>query len=332
MKGWWPLLSLSIKRHSSVRLLGGLAVAVALALSAWAGASWQAARMDSMRTPLNSAEGVQFRREAALVQGSLASLAGKLGELQGRVLAIEALRSRVAQAAGLGYIAPELDRGPAPSGSVVMDDILAQDGAVRSAARLGQRIDELMGQLARQEDAYSLADAALSRQIGRQASLPTAMPVDYPYLSSSFGWRRHPVTGRSVMHEGLDFVAPWGTPIRAASGGVVVRASMIRGYGRMVEIDHGNGLRSRYAHASRLLVKAGDLVQQGDVIARVGSSGNSTGPHLHFEIRMAGHPLDPEVFIRREARVRFIQRSLAGRAGPRQLAERAQGLDLHAGG
>ena len=99
------------------------------------------------------------------------------------------------------------------------------------------------------------------------------------------------------MHEGLDFAAPSGTPILAASGGVVLEAKWAPGFGNMVEIDHGDGLITRYAHASSLLVKQGDLVERGQQVARVGSSGRSTGPHLHFEVRLAGQPLDPRLFL-----------------------------------
>jgi murein DD-endopeptidase MepM/ murein hydrolase activator NlpD len=245
--------------------------------------------------------------EAAQVRGRLADLAGRLGGLQGRMLAMEALRARVAEASGLGYVAPELAADTGRDGD--LDDELTPV-ASGFAERLGRRIDALARRLDGQEDAYALMDAALSRQAGRRASLPTASPVDFPYLSSSFGWRRNPVSGRPAMHQGLDFAAPRGTPVHAASGGVVVRAGRAGGYGRMVEIDHGNGLRSRYAHAASLLVGPGDVVRRGDLIARVGSSGRSTGAHLHFEIRIADHPLDPEPFIRQDARVR-----LAGRAG-----------------
>jgi murein DD-endopeptidase MepM/ murein hydrolase activator NlpD len=130
-----------------------------------------------------------------------------------------------------------------------------------------------------------------------EASLPTYKPVDYPYLSSSFGWRLNPVTGRHAMHEGLDFAAPKGTPIYAASGGVVTEARYVPGYGKLVEIDHGNGVVTRYAHASSITVKLGDVVEKAQQIARVGSTGRSTGSHLHFEVRVAGHPLDPTLFM-----------------------------------
>ncbi|MDY0308746.1 MAG: M23 family metallopeptidase [Castellaniella sp.] len=306
--------------HSNARLLRGLGGLCALALAAWGGAQWQAWRAPALGPGQREAIDTRLRQDSAALQGSIAGLAGKLGELQGRVLAMESVRARVAQAAGLDYTAPELvtdssvvASGPASSGALaddvsVMDDIPAQSlsaPAIGSAELLGRHIDALGRRLETQEDAYALVDAALSRQAGFQASLPTLSPVDYPALSSSFGWRRNPVSGRYTMHEGLDFVAPRGAPIRAASGGLVTRAGSWHGYGRMVEIDHGNGLRTRYAHASSLLVKTGDIVRQGQLIARVGSTGRSTGAHLHFEVRMADYPLDPSLFIQEGTRTRL---------------------------
>ncbi len=314
----------------------------ALTLAAWGGAQWQAWRTPAMDPGQREAIDSRLRQDSATLQGSIAGLAGKLGELQGRVLAMESVRTRVAQAAGLNYTAPELAprAAAAPSAAAtsiasitstippaasaegltalsvdtgdaqVMDDIPAQSlpaTTIGSAELLGRHIDALGRRLETQEDAYTLVDAALSRQAGFQASLPTLSPVDYPALSSSFGWRRNPVSGRHTMHEGLDFVAPRGSPIRAASGGLVTRAGSWHGYGRMVEIDHGNGLRTRYAHASSVLVKTGDIVRQGQLIARVGSTGRSTGSHLHFEVRMADYPLDPTLFIQDDARSRLAQ-------------------------
>ncbi|MFV0282606.1 MAG: M23 family metallopeptidase [Castellaniella sp.] len=308
--------------HSNSRLLRGLGGVCALMLAAWGGAQWQAWRTPDLDAGHREAIDARLRQDSAALQGSIAGLADKLGELQGRVLAMEAVRARVAQAAGLNYTAPELAPArlvaasagqradqPADGDDVqVLDDIPAQSlpaPVIGSAELLGRSIDALGQRLETQEDAYTLMDAALSRQTGFQASLPTLAPVDYPALSSSFGWRRNPVSGRRSMHEGLDFVAPRGTPIRAASGGLVTRAGTLRGYGKMVEIDHGNGLHTRYAHASSLLVKAGDIVRQGQQIARVGSTGRSTGPHLHFEVRMADYPLDPTLFIQEDARARL---------------------------
>lgn len=302
--------------HSTVHWLARLGVLLLLlSAAAWAGAQWQSWQGTSLlQTQQRQSLNARMQQQTAALQGNLADLAGRVGELQGRVLAMEAVRSRIAQAAGLKYSAPEIAGGPAPTAadvdslsyipradaSQVLDNItdpLPMSLSFESAEQLGARVDALGARLDSQEDAYALVDAALSRQAGFQASLPTLSPVDYPALSSSFGWRRNPVTGRQTMHEGLDFSAPRGTDIRAASGGIVVRAGTWHGYGKMVEIDHGNGLRTRYAHASSILVKAGDLVRQGDLIARVGSTGRSTGAHLHFEIRMADYPLDPTLFL-----------------------------------
>src|SRR5690606_2705230 len=172
-----------------------------------------------------------------------------------------------------------------------------QKMSLEPGSGLDVQLDFLQQEVARQQEWFRMMDLALTRRVGVEASLPTLMPVDYPYLSSSFGWRRHPISGRHVMHEGLDFAAPRGAPIHAASGGVVTVAGYKTGYGKMVEIHHGNDLVTRYAHASKINVKAGDIVERGQEIAAVGSTGHSTGPHLHFEVRMAGHPLDPVLFL-----------------------------------
>jgi murein DD-endopeptidase MepM/ murein hydrolase activator NlpD len=128
--------------------------------------------------------------------------------------------------------------------------------------------------------------------------LPTVTPVDATWSASSFGWRIDPFTGQNALHEGVDFIADVGTPIFAAAGGVVVYAGSHHQYGTMVEIDHGNDFISRYAHASKVLVKEGEVVLRGRKIAEVGSTGRSTGPHLHFEVRYRGFAQNPGKFLR----------------------------------
>uniref|UniRef100_UPI003340FBBA M23 family metallopeptidase n=1 Tax=Castellaniella defragrans TaxID=75697 RepID=UPI003340FBBA len=288
-------------RHFNARGLKILAGVCALAAAAWGGAQWQARMAAPLDPEHRQALDQRLQRESTLIDDSIAGLAAKLGELQARLIAMDAVRQRVTDAAGLSYSAPELDGVPDGAATPpVMDDIAPDapaNGAPGAAEALGRGIDALRNRVSAQEDVFTLIDTALSRRAGLEASLPTLSPVDYPYLSSSFGWRRNPVSGRHRMHEGLDFVAPRGAPIRAASGGLVLRAGTVRGYGKMVEIDHGNGLVTRYAHASSLAVRAGDLVRQGELIAHVGNTGQSTGPHLHFEVRMAGYPLDPTLFL-----------------------------------
>ncbi len=241
-------------------------------------------------------------RDADFLRENLNLLASKVGTLQAKLVSIDGLGQRVAKVAGVAYTDPELAKQLAApqEAKQVMDDLFTdrQPPSADSAEALGRKLDDIQARLAQQNDNLKLLDAALTRRSADQARMPTALPItDYPYLSSSYGWRRNPVTGRYAMHEGLDFSAPPGTPILAASGGVVLEANYQTGYGNTVEIDHGDGLITRYAHASSLLVKQGDLIERGQPVARVGSTGRSTGPHLHFEVRLAGQPLDPRLFL-----------------------------------
>jgi len=228
------------------------------------------------------------------------ALAARVGELQASVVKLDGLGRRVAQVAGL----PDSNvatTSELPEATLVLDDMVAASEVSADTAQtteLERQINLIQANLARQSDHLSLLDLALTQQAATIAKLPTAMPIDaYPYLSSSYGWRRNPFNGQMSRHEGLDFSAPPGTPIRAAAGGVVRTVTVHSGYGNMVEIDHGDSLLTRYAHAKVILVKEGELVTRGQLIARVGSTGLSTGPHLHFEVRRDDKALDPRVFL-----------------------------------
>lgn len=232
------------------------------------------------------------------------ALAAKVGELQAKIIELDGLSRRVAEVAGIPFTDPEIQAGLDQAAPPIMDYI--GDAQLPSLKRkmsfLGEpgldiKVENLHSAVNRQKDWFRMMDLALTQRVGAEAGLPSLRPVDYPYLSSSFGWRRHPITGRHVMHEGLDFAAPRGTPIQAASGGVVTEAGYRSGYGKTVEIHHGSDIVTRYAHASDIKVKVGDIVERGQEIATVGSTGLSTGPHLHFEVRVAGHPLDPVLFL-----------------------------------
>jgi murein DD-endopeptidase MepM/ murein hydrolase activator NlpD len=137
-----------------------------------------------------------------------------------------------------------------------------------------------------------LFDAKVKKKL-----MPTVRPVDVDWNASSFGWRIDPITGQNAMHEGVDFLVDTGTPIHAAADGLVVVAEFHPQYGNVVDIDHGNDFVTRYAHASKLLVKAGDLVQRGAIVAESGSTGRSTGPHVHFEVRYKGVAQNPNRFL-----------------------------------
>jgi len=159
-------------------------------------------------------------------------------------------------------------------------------------AALQQRLHALEQQLA------AVSDADLAQAL-RQMRLPTRAPVAGADVVSAFGNRQDPITGRRAFHAGLDFAAEHGAPIRAAAGGVVRFAGFHPEYGWTIEVDHGNGLATRYAHASKLLAGVGAVVAPGDLIARVGSSGRSTGPHLHFEVLRGGATVDPRLYLAR---------------------------------
>jgi murein DD-endopeptidase MepM/ murein hydrolase activator NlpD len=128
--------------------------------------------------------------------------------------------------------------------------------------------------------------------------MPTLAPIVDGWFSSNFGYRIDPFTGQQTFHEGIDFPAETGTTVVAAASGKVVESGLHPQYGKMIAIDHGNGLLSRYAHASQVYVNEGDLVVRGQRVAMVGSTGRATGPHLHFEVRLNGVPQNPARFLR----------------------------------
>lgn len=136
--------------------------------------------------------------------------------------------------------------------------------------------------------------AALERGL---AGVPQVEPASLKYISSGFGFRRDPFTGASAMHKGLDFRGPVGAPIYAASNGKVSFVGRRAGYGNVVEIRHGNGLMTRYAHMSRFATKVGAEVEAGETIGAIGSTGRSTGPHLHFEVRINNRAVNPRIFL-----------------------------------
>jgi len=289
--------------------IAALLAVLTLGMSAGAGA-WVYSRYAQDHITVSSSldlYSANLARESEYSRGQVEVLAAKLGDLQAKIIEMDGLSRRVAENAGIPYTDPEIQAGLDQAAPPVMDYIGDAEQAPRKhkmslepGSSLDLRLDFLQQEVNRQREWFRMMDLALTRRVGVEASLPSLMPVNYPYLSSSFGWRRHPISGRHIMHEGLDFAAPKGSPIFAASGGVVTAAGYRSGYGNMVEIYHGNDLVTRYAHASKIKVKAGDIVERGQEIAKVGSTGHSTGPHLHFEVRMAGHPLDPVLFLEKQ--------------------------------
>ena len=160
-------------------------------------------------------------------------------------------------------------------------------------------LDNLMAKVDAREIQYNQMEAMMLKQSVLKLTLPTLYPVDVPYRSSSYGWRHDPILGIRAFHNGLDFSAAEGEPIRATADGRVKRVGRGPDYGKFVVIDHGDRLETRYAHASKILVSEGDLVQREDIIALVGNTGRSTGPHLHYEIRYKNRSLDPRQYLKK---------------------------------
>jgi len=223
-------------------------------------------------------------------QQHIDALALQLGQLQARVMRLDALSERLAELAGVKDKDIKASQVPGQGGPMLQDRSLTAD-------EISQQIEALTRQLEERSDRLGVLEAMLLQQNLKKNTLPSGSPVNVGYNSSSFGWRVDPFTGREAMHEGLDFMAEVGTPIYAAAGGIVAQAESTPDYGNIVKIDHGSGLETRYAHTSRMLVKPGDRVEKGQLIAEVGNTGRSTGAHLHFEVRLNGVALDPRKYL-----------------------------------
>lgn len=230
----------------------------------------------------------EFEQRDRFMRENLDAMARRLGEMQAKLVQLEALGERVSGLAGVN--SAELKVAPGRGGALVTGRPLSMEDLHATLSDL----DQLTSQ---NTDLLTVMESRLFDQKIRSMMVPTQQPVREAHVGSSFGWRIDPFTGRSALHTGLDFQAEPGTPILAAAGGVVVAQEVHPAYGNMVEIDHGNGLVTRYAHASKVWVRIGDLVKRGQKIADVGTTGRSTGPHLHFEVLVQGIPQDPQKFL-----------------------------------
>ncbi len=229
-------------------------------------------------------------RQAA--QDRISTLAIRVGDLNASVIRLNALGGRLVEMAKLGDGEFDFSARPAVGGP--------EEPALGSGALPGLTADleDLASSLDHQQIQLSLlSNYLVDRKLSEEVR-PRGRPVKAGYISSFFGGRTDPFTGQKRHHRGIDFAAKAGAEIIAVATGVVTWSGSRQGYGRMVEITHGNGYVTRYAHNSRNLVAVGDHVQQGDTIALMGSSGRATGPNLHFEVWHQGRPVDPGRFIR----------------------------------
>jgi murein DD-endopeptidase MepM/ murein hydrolase activator NlpD len=280
-------------RHAVGVLLaaGAMVLGLSSALS-WLGLRHAANLGLPSMVPVASEEEAQ--RQHDFLRENLNAMAVRLGQMQAQLLRLDALGERLSGVAG---IKPQDFRfgEPPGRGGALSTAIPPRD---LSLGELGQLVDTVSRDMETRTDLLGILESRLQEQRVRQRLLPTSLPVQVgSWNASGFGWRLDPITGQSAVHEGIDFIAPTGAPILAAAAGIVVAAEYHATYGWMLDIDHGHDLVTRYAHASKLHVKAGELVKRGQRIADVGSSGRSTGPHLHFEVRSNGAPVNPTRFL-----------------------------------
>ncbi len=250
-------------------------------------------RLPFLQNLLRAMNAEETEKSRDFVRENLNAMAVKLGEMQAQLLRLDTMGERLAAMAG---VKPQelkaFEARPDGRGGPLVNS------SAMSSTELQRAVDALAKQVEAKSDAISMIESQMLEDRIKKSLLPTSLPVEAQWNASAYGWRVDPFTGERAMHEGVDFVALSGTTIRSAASGVVVAAERHPQYGNLVEIDHGKDLTTRYAHASKMLVKPGQLVKRGQKIAEVGSSGRSTGPHLHFEVRIRGIAQNPDRFLR----------------------------------
>ena len=292
----------SVGKRSVIALLVLLLVAIPLLIVGYGSdrndppSTVAMSNLDELRAEIDQQrEDVTATRNMA--DANLNALTLRLGQLQSRIARLDALGHRLTQIAGIeegefDFSAPPAQGGPTSSielGSIGIDDFVDQ-------------LDALAIQLEDRALQLGLIETMWMHQSLQQQVFPAGKPIDKGWLSSKYGKRADPITGKQEFHKGIDLAAREGTDIKAVAAGVVTWADARYNYGNLVEINHGNGYVTRYAHCKSILVSVGDRVDRGDVIATVGSTGRSTGPHIHFEVVINGKEVNPDRYLNQVTR------------------------------
>lgn len=240
------------------------------------------------------AQVIQSRDQA---RAEVAALTLRMAELQARLVRLDALGERLTSLAKLD--AGEFDFSQEPALGGPETDML---GEAYAPPDFIQAIDELSRQIENREQQLATLNSLLVNRRLKEDIFVAGRPVEKGWISSRYGRRTDPFTGRATWHSGLDFAGKEGANVMAVAAGVVTMSEDRDGYGHMVEINHGNGFTTRYAHNKENKVELGDVVKKGQVVALLGSTGRSTGPHVHFEVYKNGRPVDPAAYINRTLR------------------------------
>ncbi|MGA9854417.1 MAG: M23 family metallopeptidase [Gammaproteobacteria bacterium] len=282
--------------------IAGILIGSSLFLAGFGAASWL------IRTP----EGVlawrsQFSRQAQeidrakqVAQANIDALSAKVGELQAHIMRLDALGQQLTRMAGLkhgefNFNAPPAEGGPEVSGPLQhmpVSDFISN-------------LDQLSLQINNRDQQLTVLESLLMNRTVQLQAMPSGPPVTEGYESSPFGMRIDPFTGELSFHPGIDFAGPEGEPVKAVAAGVVTWAGPRSGYGNMVQIDHGNGYSTLYGHCEKLLVHVGEMVKKGQEIGLLGSTGRSTGPHVHFGVLYNGIPVNPAQFVNALGKVKL---------------------------
>ena len=218
------------------------------------------------------------------------ALALRLGKLQAHVIRLDALGSRLTSMAKLDGGEFNFSQSPAQGGPVAASELSAEmqvPDFMTSLKNLSQQLDDRNQQL-------SVLETLMMNRNLQAEVMPAGRPITRGWLSSYFGIRTDPFNGRRVHHKGVDFAGKMGSDVVSVAAGVVTYSGKRSGYGNLIEINHGNGYSTRYGHSSELLVKVGDTVKKGQKVAKMGTSGRSTGPHVHFEVLLNGRAGNPK--------------------------------------
>ena len=290
--------TLTLNPRMAVVAVSGLAVAVLLSVVGLYAVTFRVAaalEIPYIRDLASSLMRGEIERNEQFMRDNVSAMARRLGEMQAQLMRLDALGERVAKLAGIRPEEFNFRDLPGRGG------VESSDARPLSMGELSDQVERVARGVESRADYLDVVESELMSAQVRTALLPQNTPVPAGFVGSGFGSRLDPFSGQMAMHAGLDFAAPVGTPILAAAGGVVSASEYNAAFGNVVVIDHGNGLQTLYAHASKVNVRAGEIVRKGQPIALVGSTGRSTGAHLHFEVHVNGTPQNPARFLNRQS-------------------------------
>jgi murein DD-endopeptidase MepM/ murein hydrolase activator NlpD len=228
----------------------------------------------------------------ARLQERVDALSARVGQVNAHVIRLDALGRRLTELADIDSREFNFDSAPATGGP-------EGEGRAAGVPDLTRMLDDLENRLSLRDAQLGALEGVILQRDLREQTLPDGRPVRRGYISSYFGERQDPFTGHQTFHKGVDFAAARGSDVLAVGAGVVTFAGYHAGYGGVVEISHGDGYVTRYAHNQRVKVQTGQAVSRGEVVALMGSTGRSTGPHVHFEVLRNGRPVDPLGYVGR---------------------------------